>query len=85
LIKAKYIGVDTGVLQSGKVYEIKTKCVSMGAGAPRLEVSFGERFRYCVWYRDLEIFLKFWKVVGVYGQSRTKKSKKGRGKERKEV
>ena len=65
MIKAKYIGVDNPLLQSGKAYEIKTKCIS-AKGVPKLEVSFGERFRYCVRYKDLETFLKYWKVVGVY-------------------
>lgn len=42
MIKARYIGVDNELLQSGKVYKIKTISV-MWNGKPRLRVAFGER------------------------------------------
>lgn len=56
MIKARYIGVDNELLQSGKVYKIKTISV-MWNGKPRLRVAFGERFRYWVHYGSLEEFL----------------------------
>lgn len=59
------IGVDNELLQSGKVYKIKTISV-MWNGKPRLRVAFGERFRYWVHYGSLEEFLKRWKVEAVY-------------------
>lgn len=65
MIKARYIGVDNELLQSGKVYKIKTISV-MWNGKPRLRVVFGERFRYWVHYSSLEEFLKRWKVEAVY-------------------
>ena len=65
MIKARYIGVDNELLQSGKVYKIKTISV-MWNGKPRLRVAFGERFRYWVHYGSLEEFLKRWKVEAVY-------------------
>lgn len=65
MIKARYIGVDNELLQSGKVYKIKTISV-MWNGKPRLRVAFGERFRYWVYYGSLEEFLKRWKVEAVY-------------------
>ena len=57
MIKARYIGVDNELLQSGKVYKIKTISV-MWNGKPRLRVAFGERFRYWVHYGSLEEFLR---------------------------
>lgn len=71
MIKARYIGVDNELLQSGKVYKIKTISVMwMWNGKPRLRVAFGECFRYWVHYGSLEEFLKRWKVEAVYhGQS----------------
>lgn len=65
MIKARYIGVDNELLQSGKVYKIKT-LTTMWNGKPRLRVCFGERFRYRVHYGSLESFLKYWKVEAVY-------------------
>lgn len=65
MIKAKYIGVDNDLLQHGKVYEIKTHCIKW-EGKSKLEVCFGERFRYRVLFDSLEKFLKFWRIVGVY-------------------
>lgn len=67
MIKARYTGVDNELLQSGKVYEIKTSSVIWN-GKPRLRVAFGERFRYWVHYASLESFLKFWEVEAVYSE-----------------
>lgn len=65
MIKAEYKGVSTNLLQSGSVYEIRTSSV-IWKGIPRLRVSFGERFRYCMHYRSLEEFCKYWRVRAVY-------------------
>lgn len=74
MILAEYRGMDEEPLESGKVYEISTVCTG-----GRLVVSVrGVKKAYA----NLEQVLKEWKVVGVHGQSRTKKSKKGRSKER---
>ena len=65
MIKARYTGVDNELLQSGKVYKIKTSSVIWN-GKPRLRVAFGDRFRYWIHYSSLENFLKYWKVEVVY-------------------
>ena len=71
MIKARYTGVDNDLLQSGKVYEIKTSSI-MWNGKPMLRVSFGERFRYCNHYNSLERFLKHWRVEAVYREQSRK-------------
>ena len=63
-ISARYIGESNRLLQRGDIYKIKTVSVIWGA-TPRLRVAFGERFRYWVHYRNLEDFLKYWKVEDV--------------------
>ena len=63
MIKARYLGIDTGPLQSCRVYKISTNCVGN-----RLVVSVRNEKRT---YSCLEQFLKEWKVEAVYsGQSR---------------
>lgn len=79
MIKARYIGVDNELLQSGKVYKIKTISV-MWNGKPRLRVAFGERFRYWVHYGSLEEFLEskgylIIPTVGAYEVLRARKPK----------
>lgn len=58
MIKARYIGVDNELLQSGKVYPIKTRCTGN-----KLVVSVRV---YKFEYNSLEEFLKRWKVEAVY-------------------
>lgn len=65
MIKARYTGISNELLQSGKVYKIKTNSV-MWNGKPRLRVAFGERFRYWLHYDRLESFLKYWRIEAVY-------------------
>lgn len=65
MIKAKYTGVSNDLLVSGRNYEIKTQAIIWN-GKPRLRVAFGERFRYQLHYPSLEVFLKNWRIVGVY-------------------
>lgn len=65
MIKARYTGVSNELIQSGKVYKIKTRSV-MWNGKPLLRVAFGESFRYWVHYGSLESFLKYWRVEAVY-------------------
>lgn len=43
MIKARYIGVDNELLQSGKVYKIKTISV-MWNGKPQIKSSFWRAF-----------------------------------------
>jgi hypothetical protein len=75
MIMARYLGVSNEILQHGKMYQIKTHCINW-QGKAYLEVSFGERFRYCVRYGSLEGFLKYWKVEVIYHeQSRAQKSR----------
>lgn len=67
MIYAMYIGEDNPLLQNGEVYKIMTSSAIWG-GTPSLRVAFGERFRYWVHYRNLEDFLKYWKVEDVYSE-----------------
>lgn len=67
MIKARYTGVNNPLLQNGKAYEIKTATI-MWNGKPMLRVSFGERFRYCNHYPNLERFLKHWRIEAVYSE-----------------
>lgn len=67
MIKARYLGVDNPLLQHGNVYKIKTTTI-LWKGSPRLRVSFGERFRYCNHYPNLERFLKQWRIEAVYSE-----------------
>ena len=74
MIKARYVGVDSGSLQSGRVYKISTRCTES-----KLIVSARNEKRS---YPCLEVFLKDWKVEAVYREkSRKKKSGESRKKE----
>ena len=61
MIRARYIGIDAGNIESGRVYPISTKC-----RGNNLIVSVRNEKRV---YRSLELFLKEWKIVSV-GKSR---------------
>lgn len=65
MIKAKFLGVDNGILKSGKDYEIKAYCVICD-GKPKLRVIYGKQIKYKAHYESLEEFLKSWRVKGVY-------------------
>ena len=58
MIKARYLGIDNGALESYKVYKISTRCTGN-----RLVVSVRNEKRD---YSCLEQFLKEWKVEVVY-------------------
>ena len=58
MIKARYLGIDSGALESCRVYKITTKCMGN-----RLVVSVRNEKRA---YSCLEQFLKEWKVEAVY-------------------
>lgn len=58
MIKAKYLGYKLDELQTGKVYKITTQC----AGSFLLVRCKGATLPY----RNLEQFLKEWKVRAVY-------------------
>ena len=58
MIKAVYLGIDDNPLESGRVYKITTQC-----RGDMLVVSVRGIKRS---YRNLEQFLKEWKVRAVY-------------------
>ena len=58
MIKAVYLGIDDKPLESGRVYKVTTQC-----RGDRLIVSVRGIKRS---YRNLEHFLKEWKVRAVY-------------------
>lgn len=62
MIKAKYLGMDMGRLESGKVYRISTRCT----GNRLLVSSLGNKKEYS----SLESFLKEWKIVTVCSDRR---------------
>ena len=57
MIKAKYTGVDSGSIESGRVYPISTQC-----RGNYLIISVRNEKRS---YRSLELFLKEWKIISV--------------------
>ena len=57
MIKAKYTGVDSGSIESGRVYPISTQCRGSS-----LIVSVRNEKRS---YRSLEEFLKEWRIISV--------------------
>lgn len=57
MIKAKYTGVDSGSIESGRVYPVTTRC-----RGDKLVVTVRNEKRS---YRSLEEFLKEWKIISV--------------------
>ena len=60
MVKAEYLGYKCEKLQRGKVYKITTQCI----GASLVVICKGVALPY----RNLEQFLKEWKVRGVYSE-----------------
>lgn len=58
MVKARYIGVDDGDILSGKVYKISTVC----SNGYLVVTARNSKLKY----KNLEQFLKSWKVEAVY-------------------
>lgn len=57
MIKAKYLGIDTDRIDSGRIYPISTQC-----RGNNLIVTVRSEKKL---YRSLEMFLKDWKIISV--------------------